>query len=100
MSDAPAASGSVAVVGVLPEEEVCSGTQILPFEEVEKRVILRALRLCGWNVAQAAVRLHIGAATVYRRIHHFEIRLPVRARGRSAAVDPLGQPLPPLAATA
>ncbi|MCG3133943.1 MAG: Luminescence regulatory protein LuxO [Planctomycetes bacterium] len=48
---------------------------ILPFTEVEKREISRALRICGWNVAKAAERLELGQATLYRKIKKYGIRL-------------------------
>jgi DNA-binding NtrC family response regulator len=42
--------------------------QIPPMEEVESRMIERAVELCGGNLAQVARRLGISRATIYRRI--------------------------------
>jgi len=58
-----------------PSEQGPAPDVILPFEEVEKREIARALRICGWNVARAAERLELGQATLYRKIKKFGIRL-------------------------
>ncbi len=57
--------------------------EILPFTEVEKREITRALRICGGNVSQAAERLGLGQATLYRKIKKYDIR-PKR-KGRTTA---------------
>jgi transcriptional regulator of acetoin/glycerol metabolism len=66
---------------LLNEEEAFPADDvILPWEEVEKRTIVRALRICNWNVCRAADRLEIGPATLYRKIKKYGIRLlrPVR----------------------
>ncbi len=47
--------------------------EILPFREVEKRVIAQALRGCGGNVADAARRLKLGQATLYRKIKKYNL---------------------------
>ena len=47
---------------------------ILPFKEVERREIIRALRICGGNVSKAAERLGIGQATMYRKIKKYGVR--------------------------
>ena len=47
--------------------------EILPFREVEKRVIADALRGCGGNVADAARRLKLGQATLYRKIKKYNL---------------------------
>ena len=57
---------------------------ILPFDEVEKREISRALRICGWNVAKAAERLELGQATLYRKIKKYGIRLLRKTRETAA----------------
>jgi two-component system, repressor protein LuxO len=46
---------------------------VLPFVEVEKRAIENALRACNGNVAQAARRLGLGQATLYRKIKKFQL---------------------------
>ena len=58
-----------------PSEAAPGPDVILPFTEVEKREIARALRICGWNVAKAAERLDLGQATLYRKIKKYGIRL-------------------------
>jgi DNA-binding NtrC family response regulator len=47
---------------------------IIPFEEEERRIILNALKATRWNVQEAAKRLKIGRATVYRKIGQFGLR--------------------------
>ena len=47
---------------------------IVPFEEEERRIILRALELTRWNVQEASVRLGIGRATIYRKIERYGLR--------------------------
>lgn len=42
-------------------------------EEVEKMEIIRALNKCDGNVTQAAMVLHIGRATLYRKIKKYNI---------------------------
>ncbi len=49
--------------------------EILPFTEVERREILRALRICDGNVSATAQRLKLGQATVYRKIKKYGISL-------------------------
>jgi two-component system response regulator HydG len=49
--------------------------EIVPFEEEEKRIILRALEATGWNIPEAAARLQIGRATIYRRIARYGLKL-------------------------
>ncbi len=63
-----------------PSELAPAPDVILPFTEVEKREIARALRLCGWNVAKAAERLELGQATLYRKIKKYGIRLLRKTR--------------------
>ncbi len=47
---------------------------IEPLEEMERRAILRALRLTGWRVREAAERLKVGKATLYRKIERYGFR--------------------------
>jgi len=63
-----------------PSEAVPGHDVILPFTEVEKREIARALRICGWNVAKAAERLELGQATLYRKVKKYGIRLLRKSR--------------------
>lgn len=48
--------------------------EIVPFEECERRILLHALVTTGWNVKQAAQRLGIGRATLYRKIDRYDLR--------------------------
>ncbi len=48
--------------------------EILPFEEYERRILAHALATTGWNVKQAALRLGIGRATLYRKIDRYDLR--------------------------
>lgn len=45
--------------------------EVLPFRELERRILLHALRTTGWNVQEAARRLKLGRATVYRKIDRY-----------------------------
>ena len=51
---------------------------ILPMCDIERIAIERALSICRGNVAQAARRLQIGQATMYRKIKKFNLT-PVRS---------------------
>ncbi len=44
---------------------------IVPLEAVERDAIAHALRACGWNVQDAARRLGIGRATIYRKMEKY-----------------------------
>jgi transcriptional regulator of acetoin/glycerol metabolism len=48
--------------------------EIVPFEECERRILHNALVSTGWNVKQAAHRLGIGRATLYRKIDRYDLR--------------------------
>ncbi len=48
--------------------------EILPFEDYERRILQHALATTGWNVKQAAARLGIGRATLYRKIDRYDLR--------------------------
>jgi transcriptional regulator of acetoin/glycerol metabolism len=47
---------------------------VIPFSEEERRIILRALRAANWNVQEAAAKLELGRATVYRKIERYGLR--------------------------
>jgi two-component system response regulator AtoC len=51
---------------------------IRPLEEEERRLIERALLLTRWNVKEAAQRLQIGRATIYRKIERYGLSSPPR----------------------
>src|SRR5262249_44093846 len=70
-----------------PSEASPGPDVILPFTEVEKREIARALRICGWNVAKAAERLELGQATLYRKIKKYGIRLLRKQREPVAVAE-------------
>ena len=48
--------------------------EILPFAEYERIILQHALATTGWNVKQAAARLNIGRATLYRKIDRYELK--------------------------
>ena len=52
-----------------------SETDILPFQEEEKRILGRALVATKGNVRRAAQLLGIGRATLYRKIQIYDLRL-------------------------
>jgi len=47
--------------------------EILPWREIEKLAILRALRIFDWNLARAAKALEIGRVTIYRKMGGYGI---------------------------
>jgi two-component system response regulator AtoC len=49
-------------------------TPVIPFSEEERRILLRALRATQWNVQEAAAKLELGRATVYRKIERYGLR--------------------------
>jgi DNA-binding NtrC family response regulator len=51
-----------------PATELEASDQIIEMRELEARAIRHAIRATGGNVAQAAKRLGIGRATIYRRL--------------------------------
>ncbi len=68
-SDAQGAALANGAVGpILPQ-----GT-VLPFQELERRILLHALRTTGWNVQEAARRLKLGRATIYRKIDRYGLK--------------------------
>ncbi|MBZ0253783.1 MAG: sigma 54-interacting transcriptional regulator, partial [Candidatus Methylomirabilis sp.] len=56
-----------------PVEAAFPGDKIMPFDEVEKRAIERALRLTGGNISRAARELRIGRATFYRKLEKYDL---------------------------
>ncbi len=47
---------------------------VVPLADIERQVIERALELTGWSVQEAAKRLGIGRATLYRRIEQYGLK--------------------------
>jgi DNA-binding NtrC family response regulator len=48
-------------------------TRSVSLEETEQRAIVQALRDCQGNMSQAAIRLKIGRATLYRKVKKYGI---------------------------
>jgi len=66
------------------------GQDIVPFNQIEERAILDALRKAGGNVRETAKRLGLGQATLYRKIRQYGVRPrdfspPATATGGAAA---------------
>jgi DNA-binding NtrC family response regulator len=57
-----------------PYGAAAAPTPVIPFSEEERRIILRALRAANWNVQEAAAKLELGRATVYRKIERYGLR--------------------------
>ena len=51
-----------------------ASTPVIPFSEEERRIILHALRAANWNVQEAAAKLELGRATIYRKIERYGLR--------------------------
>ena len=76
--------GPVVTARMLPQEVLRAAPgvelardpdEILPFTEIERREIVRALRICEGNVSRAAERLQIGQATLYRKVKKYGLQL-------------------------
>ncbi|MBT3181479.1 MAG: sigma-54-dependent Fis family transcriptional regulator [Deltaproteobacteria bacterium] len=61
---------------ILPEPSMAplDGQRIIPLEQVEKYAIEVALKRCLGNVSEAARKLRIGQATLYRKIKLYGLR--------------------------
>jgi two-component system response regulator HydG len=57
-----------------PSMAPLDGGRIIPLELVEKYAIESALRRCLGNVGEAARKLKIGQATLYRKIKHYGLK--------------------------
>lgn len=53
--------------------EYASSHKIIPFEAIEKKVLIHALKVTGGNIAKAAKELAIGRATLYRKIEKYKL---------------------------
>lgn len=60
--------------------------KIEPLAVETRRILERALSLTGWNVQEAARRLGIGRATLYRKIQEFDLRRPQASDGLTGEV--------------
>ena len=49
------------------------GTEILPFEEVERQTLGHALKVLGNNVTKAAEALKIDSSTLYRKVKLYKL---------------------------
>ena len=58
-------------VGRGPERDEPSADQVVPFWQIERDEIQRALGLCNGNVQEVARRLELSAATLYRKIEKY-----------------------------
>ncbi len=52
---------------------VIPDTEVLTLEQIEKNAIERAIKKCDGNILEAARRLKVGQATLYRKIRKFGI---------------------------
>jgi DNA-binding NtrC family response regulator len=68
------ASDAQSLTGSATSETAATLDQIAPFAEEERRIILRALQAARWNVQEAAERLELGRATIYRKIERYGLR--------------------------
>lgn len=59
------------IAAVMTRWDVLGDNDCLPLEEVERRAILRAIRLCGGNISDAAHALKIGKTTIYRKLERW-----------------------------
>ena len=55
----------------VPEGET---EDVLPFEEVEKRAILGAIRMCEGDISKASRKLGLSRATIYRKLEKYGVR--------------------------
>ena len=62
--------------GVSPSGAAEAALDTLRFDVWEKRLIVKALEQCGGNVVEAAKRLGIGRATLYRKLEEYQIERP------------------------
>ena len=51
--------------------ELQEADDVLPFDEVEKRAILDALRKCDGDISKAARKLGLSRATIYRKLEKY-----------------------------
>ena len=81
-SPAPVASDTAEpsrVAATLPSSKE-NGAEIVPLEVLERQAIIAAIDRCG-SAAQAARRLRISEATIYRRIRQYNLSMPETGTG-------------------
>jgi len=75
MSEAPSLSVEGALEGMKGALKGTSQSQdVLPIAELEKQAILSAIRRCRGDISQAARKLGISRATIYRKLEKYGIR--------------------------
>ena len=57
-----------------PVRAECETEDVLPFEEVEKRAILEAIRKCDGDISKASRKLELSRATIYRKLDKYGLR--------------------------
>jgi len=67
-------------------EAATDGEEILPLVEEERRIIMRALTRCSWDVPHVAKRLGMSRATLYRRIRKLGLVRPGSAASGETSV--------------
>jgi len=77
-----APTGNQPAAAPMDSTAATASVEILPMEVEEMRIIERALKLTNGDIQQAANRLQIGQATLYRKISKFDFNLE-QLRGRS-----------------
>jgi DNA-binding NtrC family response regulator len=59
-----------------PDNNTATNTEsIRPLEDEVRDLIIRALKITGGNVSEAAKRLRVGRATLYRKIAKYKLRV-------------------------
>jgi Bacterial regulatory protein, Fis family len=61
-------------------------TEIVPMEEIEKREVIRAIRLCGGDADKAAKALKMGRTTVYHKLKQWGYSAENRVLTHQASV--------------
>jgi len=62
--------------GEYQEDEVKPGIQTV--DEVEKQLIIKALRYCSGNVVNASRMINMGKSTLYRKIKKYNLEVEIR----------------------
>ena len=75
---AAAVAATVRPAATDEDPDSLTADDIVPLEEEERRIIRRALELTNWDAQQAAKRLRIGRATIYRKIERYGLRTAAR----------------------
>ena len=60
--------------------------EIVPMEEIEKREVVRAVRLCRGNIIKAAEALQMGKTTVYKKLRQWGCSVDDRILTHQASV--------------